>query len=110
MGDCVLIKVDHEELDVVRNSMKTDGELLSEEITNLMSELEKLRGIWQGVDADTFYNNVLNYLTKMKSIPAYLDVVNKFISRINDKYTDNDEAFSRELNTEVDDYERNINN
>ena len=106
----MLIKVDSEELDRVRVDIKGDGELLLIEIENMSQAWETLKGIWQGDDADAFYGNVSEYLTKMKNIPNYLDVVQRFVGKMNGKYTDNDEAFSRELSTEVDDYEQNSNN
>lgn len=106
----MLLKVDSEELDDVRNNIKKDGDFILEEIKKMSLELENLKTIWQGEDADRFYANFSSYLNKLGNIPSYLGIVDNFINRINNKYTENDEAFSKELDTEVTNYEQNINN
>lgn len=106
----MILKIKHEELKNVKDVMKKDASLLNDEIDILLEQTEKLKTIWQGQDADMFCNNVYEYLKKMKPIPACLNVLGDFINNINNKYTENDESFSKELQTEVDDYEQDSNN
>lgn len=106
----MLLKVDHDELEKVCDNIRKDGDYLFKEIETMSNELENLKNVWQGEDADSFYANFSSYLNKLGNIPKYLGVVDNFINKINNKYTENDEAFSKELDTEVDNYEQDINN
>ena len=101
----MLLKVKHSELREVKNVLVNDGELIDEEINNLRQQLEKLKGIWQGQDSDFFCNNLLNYFEKMKSIPNSMRTLADFINKANNRYAENDEMFTRELQMEVDNYE-----
>ncbi len=106
----MLLKVKYDELKKITNTIKNDCSLFDEEIKRNLEQIEKLRGIWQGNDSDIFCNNVHDYLQKMTTISATLRNLEKFIDKANNGYKDNDESFSRELDTEVDNYEENIDN
>lgn len=105
----MILKVKHDELNNVKDVMVKDSELLDSEIKTLLEQIEKLRTIWQGQDATIFCNNVYEYINKMKTLPVTLRTMGKFINNINNQYTENDEAFGKELETEVDNYEQNNN-
>lgn len=100
-----VIKVKHEELKNVKNVMKNDGDSLDQELDALLKNIEKLRTIWQGQDSDFFCNNTLAYIDKMKKIPVAMRTISDFIDKADNGYSDHDEAFSRELQTEVDNYD-----
>lgn len=106
----MILKVKHEELKKVKDVMKNDGELLDNEIAIMLEQLEKLKTIWQGQDSDVFCSNVYNYVTRMKTIPSSLRVLSEFIGKADNKYIDNDDAFSQELKTEVDNYDEQDSN
>ena len=106
----MLLKVKYDELKEVANTTNNDSSLLSEEIKKLLEQIEKLKSIWQGVDADAFYGNAYDYFQKMTTVYATLNNLGRFIDNVNNKYKNSDETFSRELDTEVDNYEENINN
>lgn len=101
----MLLKVKHEELRGVLNTMKKDGDAYDTEIEKMLSEIDKLRTIWQGQDATIFCDNVHAYITKMKNIPIALRNMSTFINKANNGYEENDESFSKELQTEVDNYD-----
>jgi len=101
----MLLKVKHDELKNVKDVMIKDSALLDDEINILKEQIEKLRTIWQGQDANMFCDNVYNYIERMKTIPASIRTLGDFINKANNRYAENDEMFSRELQTEVDNYE-----
>lgn len=106
----MILKVKHEELQKVKHTMIKDGNALNDEIKIMQDEMEKLKTIWQGQDASTFYDNVYGYLDKMKKIPASLIEMGNFINNMDRSYTERDQEFSKELQKEEDNYEQNINN
>lgn len=101
----MLLKVKHDELNMVQNNMKTDAEAYDVEINKMLEQIERLRSIWQGIDATTFCDNVHGYISKMKNIPIALRNMSKFIDKANGDYTNEDEAFGNELNTEAENYD-----
>lgn len=106
----MILKVKHEELKNVTDLMKKDAEALSEEINNVLSQIEFLKSVWEGSDSTIFYNNAYNYFNKMTTIAVAIQNLSKFIDKANNNYEERDESFSRELDTEVDNYEQDSNN
>lgn len=106
----MVIKIKHEELKQVKDVMKKDADLLVGEIDILIAQIEKLKTIWQGQDANVFYNHMMDYTSKMKTIPAAMTRISEYINKVNNRYADSDRAFSRQLRTEVDEDEPNRNN
>jgi len=98
----MILKVKHGELKSVKDVTLKDSELLDQEINVLLEQIAKLQTIWQGQDSDFFCNNVSDYVNKMKSIPVCYRNLGNFINDVNNRYSQHDEAFSRELETEVD--------
>ncbi len=101
----MVLKVKHEELYNVVDVMEKDSDAYDTEIENMLKEIEKLRTIWQGQDAKIFCDNIYNYVTKMKNIPIALRNMSKFTRKVNGGYSDNDDSFSKELETEANNYE-----
>jgi uncharacterized protein YukE len=101
----MLLKVKHEELENVTGVMVKDGDAYDIEIDKMLEQIEKLRTIWQGKDAEIFCDNVTNYITKMKNIPKCLRNMSKFVNNVNNGYTEQDESFSKELETEANNYD-----
>ena len=61
-----MLKVTHSELTNVRKVMDDDEKALDLEIEKMQKQIEKLKTIWQGQDADAFCKNYENFLLKMK--------------------------------------------
>jgi uncharacterized protein YukE len=101
----MLLKVKHEELNNVTGVMVKDGEAYDTEIKNMLEQIDKLRTIWKGQDAEIFCDNVTNYITKMKNIPICLRNMSKFVNDVNNGYTEQDEAFGKELEVEANNYD-----
>ena len=101
----MLLKVKHNELNQVSDTIKNDSEAYDVEIEKMLKNIETLKGIWQGDDADTFCENATEYITKMKNITVAMRNMNKVITAANKGYEDNDEAFGSALKVEAENYE-----
>ena len=105
------IKVKHEELNKVKNTMIKDAEDFNSDIDKLIEQVRILKTIWQGQDADKFIANAEMFFEKMKGLPITMNAMGKFINKANGDFEEGDEAFSKELETEVEEqYEQNYNN
>jgi len=96
------IKVNEEELNLVQNTMKKDSEDIDSAIETITHELESLREIWEGQDADKFFNNAREFFEKMKGVPICMRNMGTFVEKANGSLIQGDEEFSKELETEVD--------
>ncbi len=104
------IKVQHEELNQVKTVMEKDAEDFNSDIEKLRGQVEILKTIWQGQDADLFCKNAGDFFDKMKGLPIAMRAMGKFIGQANGDFQDGDESFSKELETEADEYEQDSNN
>ena len=93
-------KVKHSELKQTTDTFLNDSEILSIEIDNMLKYVDSLRNVWQGIDSDTFYNNIYNYLNRMKIIPEALNTIGQFVGEVNGLYEEADEDFAKNLNVE----------
>lgn len=101
----MVLKVKHEELNQVSNTIKTDSDACAVEIDNILSNIELLKEIWQGTDADTFYENFSIYVTNMKNLTAAMDNMSNIINVTNNGYRNCDEKFGEALKAEANNYE-----
>ena len=93
----MILKVNNEELNYFTKNMNNDSEDLDKEIDNMISLVNSLEAIWQGVDSTTFRDNMLSYLKKAKKIPVALNTLSTITERLNKGYDEKNEAFSRTL-------------
>ena len=94
----MILKVDTDEVQMVIKTMRNDSKELDNEIDYIMSLIKNnLAVIWQGIDSNTFQENVLSYLEKMKSIPNSLTNLSNMMEVINKEYILDDESFSKIL-------------
>ncbi len=93
-------KVKHSELKQTTDTFLNDSEILSIEIDNMLKYADSLRNVWQGIDSDKFYNNIYNYLNRMKIIPEALNTIGQFVGEVNGLYEEADEDFAKNLNVE----------
>lgn len=101
----MIIKVKHDELNDVSNTIKKDSEDYDVEIEMMLNSVELLKNIWQGDDASIFCDNFTDYLTRMKGIPVTLRKMSEAIDTANEGYQEFDESFSSKLVVEANDYE-----
>ena len=99
------LKVDPEELQLVRDSMDKDGDAFDKEIDKMLALNEKLREeCWAGEDATTWCNNFHNYLIKMKTLPQNIKQISNQVKQTGVAYTEKDYEFGDELNKEAINY------
>ena len=101
----MLLKVGHEELQNVSDEIKVDSEAYDVEIENMLKEVEKLKTIWQGQDAETFCDSFSQYLNKMKNMSVAMKNMSTVMDIANNGYQDMDAAFSNALKTEASNYD-----
>ena len=92
------MRVNHEMLnDVIKESL-TDYQALFKEIEAMEKDIESLKQVWQGEEAEIFYIKIDNYLGNMKSIPETYHTFAKFMTRANNLYKEADENFAKDIN------------
>ena len=101
----MVVKVKHDELNEVSKVINKDSEAYDVEINNMLQAIEKLRGIWQGEDSETFCNNATEYITKMKNITRTMRNMTRVIDTANVGYEECDEAFGNALEAEAMNYD-----
>ena len=97
-----VIKAKEEELNVVERTMQKDSEDIDSAIEKIVHELEELREIWKGQDADKFFANSREFFDKLRGVPMCMRNMGRFVAKSNGSLMRGDEEFSKELETEVD--------
>ena len=100
------LRVSHNELNNVKNTMFKDKDILDNEIEHLLKQINILRGIWQGKDSTAFCNNFEDYANKMKNVSITFENIGKFIETANKGYEEQDETFAHSLKMEASKYGR----
>lgn len=100
-----MLKVKHNELKEVSNTLVKDSEAYDTEITNMLNNIETLRGIWQGEDASVFCDNVSEYISKMSNISIAMRNMSNAITTVDGGYEAFDETFSNSLLEEAGNYD-----
>ena len=80
------IRVNHRELDDVKNKMIENSNELFNEIDGIIKDIEVLKTMWSGNDANIFYTKIDNYLFRLKSVPETLNSFSKVINKGNIMY------------------------
>ena len=71
----------------------------------MIIEIERLRGVWQGIDAEVFCDNVSEYLSKMSNLTVAMRNMSNAINTINNGFEVYDETFGSKLKVEARNYE-----
>lgn len=101
----MLLKVDHDELYDVTKVMNQDRDDYNKEIENMLQQIEKLKTIWQGEDADMFCYKAHEYISNMKKITNTMQKLSKFSDKANQGYAEWDDSFGKELEAEAMNYD-----
>jgi WXG100 family type VII secretion target len=101
----MIFKVNHEELSQVSNVVKNDYEAYNLEIENMLKEIEKLRGIWHGQDADNYCASAEAYFTRMKSVTTAMKNMSLVMDTANKGYEEYDSSFGNALRSEAENYD-----
>ena len=95
----MMIKVRPEGLKNVTKNITQDRDNLENEINYWIAKLEELKDVWQGEDADIFYNSCLSYVKRMTSLTDFYDTIGEFIDDSSNKYNENDESLKQNLSS-----------
>ena len=91
------LKVTYRELDDVNNNIDKNSEDLKKELDKCRAQIEILKGIWTGQDANTFYNHFEYYLKKVDRVPIVYKNISNFMKKANMLYENKDEEFANNL-------------
>ena len=100
----MILKVDHDGLYDVTKTLKNDRDDYRKEIDNMLKQIEKLKTIWKGKDAEIFCSKAHDYIQNMKKIPNTMQQLATVGDKANAGYADNDELFGRQLESEANNY------
>ena len=84
---------------------KKDSDACAVEIDNILKNIEELKKVWQGTDAEIFCENLNAYVTSMKNIPNVMDKMSNAINISNNGYRECDEKYAEALKAEAKNYE-----
>ena len=84
------IRINHGEMTNVCGQLNKEAISLMDEIEKIEKNIQELKGVWQGEEANIFYIKIGNYLTKMKSIPKTYESMSTFLERSNIRYKEAD--------------------
>ena len=99
------VRVEYDELEYITKSTDNDKSELELEINKLLESLEKMKDMWQGEDADIYYDKAFNYIKRMKVLCGFMNSTSDLIKYGAGQYQKQDQSFSRDLNKEVVDNE-----
>jgi WXG100 family type VII secretion target len=94
--------VNEDGMNKITDTFGKDADDLDTSIERIIQQLEILRGIWEGQDADVFFGHARDYFGKMRELPRCMRNMQTFTKRANKDFNEGDEAFSKELEVEID--------
>ena len=100
----MIIKVGHSELYDVTKTLNQDKEDYDAEIDKMLEIIERMKGVWSGTDANTFYSKAYEYINNMKKITTAMGNISTFTDKSNSGYAEVDESFSKEMEQEANNY------
>ncbi len=101
------LRVNHEEINNFYDLSKNESEFIREKIDFWIKKIDELKEIWQGEDADTFYDNATSYLKNMYILPEFYDSIDDFIINANRQYRNTDLLSKKEFQkiTDLEEYD-----
>ena len=104
----MVIRVNKDELKIVSNDLIKSSSNVSKEIETWEKSVDDLKKIWQGKDANVFYNRIGLYLLKLKMLSESSNSMGVFINKANNKYIEKDDEFADILKRDNDRNESGI--
>ena len=92
------IRVNHGELEKVKEKMNEDTNELQKEIDDILKKIEELKNVWQGEEANIFYIKYINYLNYLKTVPQTYTKLTAFMGKANISYKNADLNLKKEIN------------
>lgn len=95
------LKVNHNDINAFYDVSNMQSELLQDNIKVWLEKLDELKEIWQGQDADAFFENCSSYINRLKIIPKCYDSLDSFILKANRTYHETDEEGKKRIEREM---------
>jgi uncharacterized protein YukE len=103
------LRVNQTEMNGVCDYSNVQSEQFQENVNFWLTKLDELKEIWQGEDADEFFENATSYIKRLSSIKNCYDSLEDFMMSANRSYRDTDLENSKEFQTD-DVYEEGVLN
>lgn len=101
------LNIDYDALENCGDVSKKNAEALLEQIKIWENSIDDLKEIWQGEDAEIFYNKADGYLKNAETLSMCMDTIGSFMKNATYVYYDEEENWSREIEKERnEDYEQ----
>ena len=91
------LKVNHNELMGVKNTLEKDSTALLQCINDLLGQVEELKKSWQGEPSDIFCKKVDNYLNYLKIVPEKYESFATLIENADNSYKEADTTFADKM-------------
>jgi len=91
------LKVNHNEVNTFCDMSEAQSEILSEQIEIWNIKLDELKEVWQGDDADKFFENAGDYVRRLNVIPECYNTLHEFVGKANNEYHNQDMENKREF-------------
>ena len=99
------IEVETDELKYCESKFLTSSEKLNKEVEYWKAQIEKLKTIWSGTEANVFYAKIDAYLMKLKMLAETTNVFGKTIKQCYVNYEKNDNDFAKDVRDENSKYD-----
>ena len=84
------LRVNHNEINHICDVSNVQSEQFKENINIWLSKLDELKEIWQGEDADKFFENSISYIKRLSVISNCYDSLGDFVMGANRAYHNTD--------------------
>lgn len=95
------LKVEKEELDNINTVIDNDKTELEFKLNYLLSQIDDLKTVWQGDDAEEFYYKAETYITFLKNVPTIYGGIYDVIKGANKTYTQLDTDYAEAMKKAV---------
>ena len=84
------LRVNHNDINDFCDMTDMQSEMMREIIKFWLDKFDELKEIWQGEDADKFFENASSYIKRLTVIPKCYDSLSGFVGSANREYRDTD--------------------
>ncbi len=95
------VTVDHDELSNILLTVDDDNKYIYEQIDYLLKQLDDLKSIWTGDDAEAFYKKAEGYINYIRAVPRYCENLSKISGSANNYYKKTDKIYSENMKKAV---------
>lgn len=89
------LKVKNDDLNQVINKLDDDTTQVSKYLENLLYQINELKNIWQGDDADEFYYKAELYINYLNSVPEIYKNISNVMKGANKTYKQLDHEYAQ---------------